>query len=432
MARIVVTDAKLQAIKPRAQRFFYTHGLDRGLYLRVEPTGRKTWHYRYKVAGRASWLALGQYGTGPGCLSLAEARTQLEERRKQAEAAREGTAPEPRDMAAIARAERLAEPTVADLAARWLKAPGKKGPKAPATIAEYKRMLDRDVLPQIGALRVAHVKRQHVNAVLDKVAERGRPVATSEVAKLLRAMFRHAQKRAELAVSPMAGMEIQPAEREKDRKLSDAELRAFFRLIDGDATRVGRSTALCLRWVLLTACRPGEARGARWSDIDLDAGTWTIPATRTKNRRTHVVALSDAALAAIAEARSLSGGQHVFPGLGDDAPLGEQVLSHAIRRLRDRLAQVGVAEPFTPHDLRRTATTIVTERLGFGRFVASLILGHVSETEAGATAIYDRADYSPVTTKAWQALGDHVHALRTGATARVVGIRTARKRGRAT
>lgn len=427
MAATRWTDAKIRALRPSDQKRYEL--VDRGLRLAVYPSGTKTWFLRYKVAGRDEMVKVADFGEGEGCLSLADATTRAAELRRQAEAAREGTAAAPKQRATAARAERLAEPTIGELAMLWLAAPGKKGPKAPGTVIEYRRMLDRDVLPHIGELRAAHTTDKHLRVVLDKIGERGKPVAVSETFKMLKAMFRYAVKTGRLHSTPAATMEYAPGEREKNRTLSDSELRAFFARLAADETRVGKATELCLLWVLVTACRPGEARGALWSEVDEATGTWTIPGTRTKNRRAHIVTLSDAARGLLAEARDIAAKEpHVFPGLLQGAPLSEQALSHCVRRLRKRLALDGVTEEFTPHDLRRTASTIVTGRLGFGRFMASQILGHISETEAGVTAVYDRHDYAPERALAWHALGDYIAALRAGKAPKVRSLADARKR----
>ena len=424
------TDAKLAALRPRATR--YEMGIARGLRLWVYPTGRKSWVMSYKLGDERVRLTLGEYGPGSGALSLDKARQEFARRRLEADQAREGLGPAPKEAAAVARAERLAQPTVEDLASRWLKAPGKRGPKSLRTVTEQRRILDRDVLPEIGKLRASHVTAQHVRAVLDKIGARGAPVAESECGKLLRAMFRYAVERGELEHSPVERLKIRPAERRKDRVLTDGEIRTFLALLDADKSRVGTSTGLLLTWVLMTACRPGEGREARWSEIDERAGTWTVPAARTKNRRPHVVILSDAARGLLTEARKLDAeaterSPFIFPGLTQGEPLTEGVPSRAVLRLRGRLTKAGVAEPFTPHDLRRTAATIVAGRLGFGRFVASKLLGHVSETEGGVTAIYDRHDYRAETARAWQALGEYVAELRAGRAPKVRSLSEARQ-----
>lgn len=428
MARKGITDASLKALKPKALR--YEKSVERGLLLWVYPSGRKSWFMRYRVNGKLERMVLGEFGDGPSALTLHGARVELQAKRRQADLARQGHGPAPKRAASAARAERLAQRTVGDVFDLWLAAPrarrlpdGRKtaAPLREGTAAEYRRMFDKDCA-DLAQMKAAHVTDKHIRGVIDAVERRGRPVAASEMFKMLRALFRFALARGHIDADPMVRMAHTPAERAKERTLSDAEIKSLFDVLEDDQARVGAATRLALLWTLLTGCRPGEARGATWDEVDVRSGRWTIPGARTKNGRDHEVVLSSAALEVVEQARELrDGGPYLFPGSIEKSPLSEQALSRAILRLRDRLKTRGVVAPFTPHDLRRTASTIVAGK--FGRFVASLVLGHVSETEAGVTAIYDRHDYRPQMALAWQALGEHVTAARKGKVPKVEGIR---------
>ncbi len=434
MAGKLWTDAKVRALRPTARKRY--ESIDRGLRLCVYPTGAKAWFYRHKIAGKEAMLKVADYGEGAGQMLLAAARMRVDELQRQAQEAREGRAAAPKQTVILKRAERLAEPTVRDLFAKWLASPRSKRradgtrtavPVRESTATEYRRMFNTDAA-DIVEMKAHHVTHRHVRGLIDKIQERGAPVAASETFKMLRAMFKFAAREGYLEVDPIAGMRVAAAERSKERWLKDAELLAFFQLLAGDSTRVGTSTCLALRWVLVTACRPGEARGARWSEIDEAAGTWTIPGERTKNGRAHVVTLSDAMLTVLTEAEKVrESSPMLFPGLVEGEGLSDQALSHAVRRLRPRLEKVGVIEPFTPHDLRRTATTIITNT-GASRFIASLVLNHISETEAGVTAVYDQKSYAAEMAQAWQALGEHVEAVLAGRIPKIRSLAEARKR----
>ncbi len=433
MATKGITDSSLKALRAKAIR--YQKSVDRGLLLWVYPSGRKSWVARYKVSGRTERTVLGEFGDRPPCLTLFDARNQFAALRRQAEQARQGHGPTPKRAAKVAKAERLAQRTVGEVFELWLAAPrarrlpdGRKTavPLREATATEYRRMFDKDS-EDLAEMKAAHVTDKHIRAVLDTIERRGKPVAASEAFKMLRALFRFAEGRSYVDADPTAKMKHTPAERAKERTLNDAEIKVLFDLLADEKTRVGESTRLALLWVLLTACRPGESRGATWEEIDTRSGRWKIPGARTKNGREHVVVLSDAALEVIEQARAIRGSSpYLFPGALDKSPLTDQALSHAVRRLRERLKAKGVVAPFSPHDLRRTASTIVAGK--FGRFAASLVLGHVSETKSGVTARYDHHDYRPQMAQAWQALGEHVTAARRGKPPKVEGMRRATRR----
>ena len=180
----------------------------------------------------------------------------------------------------------------------------------------------------------------------------------------------------------------------------------------------------CLEWQLLTASRPSESRDARWNEIDEAAKpgpTWTIPASRSKNGKALVVHLSPAAMTVLERVRDLKPENvpdaPVFPGRIKGAPLSELAVTRAVSRLQSACEThlreksgngAATFAPFTPHDLRRTAASIVTS-LGFSRFTAGLLLNH---TDSSVTSIYDRHDYEGDKRAAWLALGVHVAALK--------------------
>ena len=143
-------------------------------------------------------------------------------------------------------------------------------------------------------------------------------------------------------------------------------------------------TGASLKLRLLTAQRGGEVQGMEWSEIELDSGWWTIPASKTKNGLTHRVFLTEMALRIIEEARKLCGKKSspfVFPG-----PRGGYIenVQKAIQKIRE---VTGI--DFTGHDLRRTAATQMTS-MGIPRFTVQKILNHA---EPGVTKIYDRYSY---------------------------------------
>lgn len=145
------------------------------------------------------------------------------------------------------------------------------------------------------------------------------------------------------------------------------------------------ASRIVLKLMLVTAQRKGEIISARWEDIDMVTGWWTIPAERAKNGLPHRVPLSRQAISLLNEARSpAKDSPWVFPS-PKDGHMGETAPDHAVRR---SVEDLGIAN-FTPHDLRRTAASYMTS-IGISRLVVSKILNHV---ERGITAVYDRHSY---------------------------------------
>jgi integrase len=145
-------------------------------------------------------------------------------------------------------------------------------------------------------------------------------------------------------------------------------------------------SARCLEFTILCACRSGESRGALWSEIDMDAGTWSIPASRMKAGRPHRIPLSDRALTLLDELPRMvnDDGEEidlVFPGLRGDKPLSDMSLTAAMRRMK--LTAV-------PHGFRSTFTDWVAERTAYPSEVREMALAHAigNDTEAA----YRRGD----------------------------------------
>ena len=150
-------------------------------------------------------------------------------------------------------------------------------------------------------------------------------------------------------------------------------------LVDGTSAR-------CLEFTILTACRSGESRGALWSEIDLNAGTWSIPAARMKAGRSHRIPLSSRVLKLLAALPKFINDKGdevdlVFPGLRGDKPLSDMSLTLCMRRM-------GLTA--VPHGFRSTFTDWVAERTSFSSEVREMALAHAIGN--GTEAAYRRGD----------------------------------------
>jgi integrase len=151
--------------------------------------------------------------------------------------------------------------------------------------------------------------------------------------------------------------------------------------------------------------RPGELRGAEWSEIDLKAAEWRIPAARMKMGQDHIVPLSRQAVAILREQHAISGrGRHVFPSVrGDARPISNNTINVALRALGYEKGEM------TGHGFRTTASTLLHEQ-GFDSDVIERQLAH---TEGNKTkAAYNRAAYLPERRKMMQAWADYLEKLR--------------------
>src|SRR6185437_14653502 len=276
------------------------------------------------------------------------------------------------------------------------------------------------------------VKRDAV-LLVDKVTARGSLVMANRIRDLANQAFNFAIGRDLIEVNPFAGIR-KPGGNEapKERSLTSEEIRTVWRSLGSPGVEISTVVRLALKLILVTAQRPGEVIGATWSEfaLDSDKPLWRIPAERIKtakktgNTKPHEVPLSDLALETLAELRALQKDQPrpcVAPSwqsnLKPDEPLSERALSRALRNNHEGGKLFGL-EPFTPHDLRRSAATAMT-RLGIPRLHVAKVLNHA---DRDITSVYDRHDYSAEKRTALQTWADQLRAIIAGKAAKVVPI----------
>ncbi len=212
----------------------------------------------------------------------------------------------------------------------------------------------------------------------------------NRVCALLSQMFRFGVERGMLEASPFVSMPRPGGtEKARRRKLDDREIHIFWKKLT--RSRLNAEVRIALKLILVTAQRPGEVALAEWREFDLERRLWTIPAERSKNGQEHEVPLSDLALALIRHLRRRFGEtRFLVPSrcwrARDGAPITVRALSQGIRDRRQHFAMA----KFTPHDLRRTAASLMTAS-GVPRLHVEKVLNHTIDDVA---EIYDRHNYA--------------------------------------
>lgn len=256
--------------------------------------------------------------------------------------------------------------------------------KRDSTIAMQKYAYNRLVKPTLGDMPVASITRRDI---LDLVSRTSRKAKSNGhyIKAVLGGLLAYAEREV-ITVSPVRNIPVVGI-KAGTRLLSDAEIRAIWNAAGKERYA---STRLCLRMMAVTLQRGGEVGGMRWSEIDRESKTWTIPAERMKNGRVHVVPLSDMALELLDASEAEIGREiFVFPNIRhDDEPVRRVGMTQAFQRIVTDLKMPRA----TPHDLRRTGTTNLTsERVGVPRFIVSQVLSHSSDT--GGAAVVTGAHY---------------------------------------
>jgi integrase len=450
-----ISDTWLQNAKPRRERYDVTVTNRKGLMVRVHPSGVISFRFRYKRAGETSVMVLGEYGRQGISLKRAyemhdQARSELEEHKDPIEEQQN------RERAVEqVRAERAAAGTVADIveqfvhrklrAERWneetsawvREAKGEKKsrtrPRKRPEVAES--LLKANLVDKIGTEKARDVSRRQLIQLLDDIVDRGAPVTANRVYSLLKQCFEFAAAKELIPASPMAGV-LRPGGEEvpRDRTLNEDEIRAFWTQLDSAEIKMATPTKLGLKLLLVTAQRRGEITAARWPQFDLETGVWTIPAELSKNGKAHKVPLSPLALQILSELRAITGKRpYVLASHHSkrkpDAPYSERVLSRAVRENDEHW---GIAH-FTPHDLRRTAASMMTG-IGVPRLHVEKVLNH---TLSDIAEVYDRHDYFDEKKAALTRWADHLQTVLANKTPKVVPLRADQpgartERGRAT
>jgi integrase len=440
-----LTTRFVESIKTDRQQIEIPDEKVRGLSLRVTAKGTKSWAFRYtrKSDGRLRRVTLGQFPA----MGLENARTRAKE---ETTAVAHGA-----DPAGAVAARREAE-TFAEVSEDWLERHAVPNKRRRA-VADDRSMLARHILPEIGSMKAIEITKKDVLRMLDAVAakpdarlgESGQRKASrklthrpNRVFELTRAIFRWAVGRDILAVDPTFGLKPPiKEEKERERDLSPAEIKQLWTALErAPATRrygkdvergrkivaegdipFTRPTALAMMLSLVTAQRIGEVAGIARSELELSdtAPVWTIPAERSKNRKSSRVPLSPLAIQLIREAMQLGGeSDWLSPatkraGLVDPKAPTKPINPHAPTKALERARTAIGLEDFRIHDLRRTAATRMAE-MGISPHTISLVLNHVSARKGTITGKYVQYNYDREKREALEAWGARLERIVAG------------------
>ena len=382
-----------------------------GLYLVVQPTGAKSWAFRFHQQGVTGKKTLGS--AGPGGLTLSAARAAAALLRHRLE--RDGERPNVTPVTPATALSGGGGQTVESAVAAFLELHARRKNRA-STAGAAERTFNRLVLPAWRGRAIADIRRRDVIDLVEHVAT-DRPYLANRLLAVLSKFFGWLLSRDMLAMSPCAGVKRPHVEKARKRTLSDIELGALLRAAD----RSHPSERAV--WILaLTGCRRSEAGRMKWACLDTKRRTWTIPAEDSKNRLEHVVALSSQAWAIIDAQPRLANCPYVFSAHGR-GPVNDW--DQTKKRL-SRLAKLD-EKGWRLHDLRRTCA-VGLQGLQVPVPVIERALNHRSGTFQGIVGVYQVHDYANEVRLALQQWGDRVEQLVFGEKPSVVPIRKRRQR----
>jgi integrase len=368
MSRAIRTDNGVAKLKPRSKAYIVPVADVPGLFVRVLPTGGKSFLVIAKApSGKQVWKKLDNTA-----LSVTDAQERGRHALKRIKAGESLTPPE-------------SFQAVSD---EWLRRHVEA--KGLRSKAQIKRALATHILPSWGARGVATIRRRDVANLLDEVEDSAGPVAADFVLSVIRNIFNWQQARDDDFLSPVVqGMRrSKPSERARDRILSDDEIRTVW----ARAGECGSFGAL-VKLLLLTGQRREKVAAMRWQDISLD-GTWSIPSEDREKGNAEELALPQMALEIIKLQPRFDENPHVFAGRRNAH------LSGYSKAKTDFDKGLKGVEPWQLHDLRRTARSLMS-RAGIRPDIAERVLGHAIK---GVEGVYDRHHYREEKAKALKAL----------------------------
>lgn len=391
----MLTDAKLRAAKPREKPYKISDSNQ--LYLFVTPAGARLWRMNYSFNAKQKSLSFGPYPS----VGLGDARKKRDAAK---EFLRDGKDPGSEKRLGAARQLASAQNTFERVARQWFDA--NKRMWAEHHASDVIRSLERDVFPAIGSLPIAALKPPAVLEVLKAIEDRPAIETAKRVRQRMSAIFVYAVAGGIAEADPASIVKGALKPKPKKRKQpAIVELDLLQEMLSDAETEGARPvTRLALRFLALTAVRPGDLRGARWTEFDSlhpEQPIWRIPAARMKgdiDRKEevggdHLVPLSRQAMQVLDAIRPLTGGGPlVFPSARHaHRPMSENAIGYLLNR-------AGYHGRHVPHGWRAAFSTIMNEWAKVhgradDREVIDLMLAHVPSNKVEGA--YNRAAYMP-------------------------------------
>lgn len=400
----------------------YTRREKGGFGVRVLPSGSKILFYLYRVDGKRKFFNLGTYKdiSHPNGITLKSARAAFEIEQSKVKALKEGRSDgaDPVENKKTEKIRRILQdyenrtsPSVSGLVSDYLERHAKRFKKS---WQDDERMLNKEFVGRYGKLKAEHIKKADILKMLEEIIDRGSPASANQCLKMVRKLFNWSIEQDILAFSPCLSIKMPAPNNERERYLSNDEIKIFWKNIE--TCTVSNEIKRALKLILVTAQRPSEVIGIHTDEIE--GRWWNIPSNRTKNKRPHSIYLTDLALRLIGDTlvedehtgeRKPKGYIFPSPHIAKNCSIAEHALPSAVRKgmlkvpvldkkgnaMYDKEGNpvtenlIGI-EHFTPHDLRRTANTMMASS-GIPFEHRERVMNHKREK---LDRIYNRFDYA--------------------------------------
>jgi integrase len=395
--KMALTDTAIKRARANDRPYRMSDG--GGLFLWITPAGGKLWRWKYRHEGLEKLMSFGRYPD----VTLTEASEKHGEARKLLAA---GSDPMVRRKTEKM-AERVAsENTFASVAAQWIE--HWQDGKSPRHVDSTRRRLASNILPSLGSLQTAEIEAPDVVAMVRAIEARGARDIAKRALETTGQIFRYAVAHGYAKRNPAT--EIRPRDILKASKkvnyarIEAKELPNLLRQIEVyPGTHV---TRLAIKLMALTFVRTSELIEAKWSEFNLKAARWDIPAERMKMRTPHIVPLTKQALEVLVMLRELPGNSEwVFPG---DRNNRKSMSNNTILKGLERMGYKG---RMTGHGFRGLASTILHEQ-GYVHEHIELQLAHAPRNAVSAS--YNHALYLKPRAKMMQDWADFLERTQRG------------------
>lgn len=393
---VKINDKQVKSLLRKGEPGRYAAGS--GLYLRVTAEGSGFWTVRYSTkTGRRREITLGSYPD----LTLAKATIEAVHIKSDV---KKGMDP----LVERKRADSVKIKTVDALAADWLKDCDKrlKHPERP------RRAYEKDLQPLFGELLLDQITPLDIRDALDRIVDSGRPTIANDALMYCKQIFRHGIRLGLMNSNPADAFTVQHAggiEKSRSRALTVAELKKVFAEFREHIGHFKRENYLAAALLVVLGVRKGELIAAKWSEFDVDAALWSVPAERSKTGVAIHVPLPSIAIVWLQELHMRAcGSEYVFPTRRSSKNYGHispDTLNAAVAKLFDDKKLT--VEYFTVHDLRRTCRSLLAST-GVPTHIAERCLNHKLK---GVEGIYDRYDYLDERREALQKIADQLEPV---------------------
>ncbi|WP_312839402.1 tyrosine-type recombinase/integrase [Pantoea piersonii] len=370
----MLTDTKLRKSLGKRREAVEVLSDAHGLNVRLSVAGAVTFFYRYRWNGKPAQITIGEYPT----VSLSEARDRRQLFRKWLTEDLD-----PRQQIKLEKKNKTEAFTVDEAYRYWEEYYCR--PEGIVALPNNRKSYERHIKPVLGDALVDQTTKGNWITAFDAM---GRTVMSGEMLSIMKRAFRFCSNRGVISNNPLENVrrsDVGTSPAYKDRKLSDSEIKTIWEELE----TLSIEKKIMIKFLLLTGCRSGEIRKARWSWFDFKEKTWTVPAEEYKTGKTVRRALGDATSSMLSALYEISSSELVLTKVKTRSTVPEplnqtqvSVYSHYISN------RTGIA-PWTPHDMRRTVATRLSE-LGAPPHVIEKLLGHQM---GGVMARYNLHDY---------------------------------------